>query len=53
MYEGPTYFELGLVEFVVLNDSDDANVGFSVWQVPDGTTADDIAAVVFEAGPPL
>jgi hypothetical protein len=41
-YEGPTSFALETVEFVVLNDSDRIDVGFSVWRVPNGTTLDDI-----------
>ncbi len=42
-YDGPTEFDLdSTVAFTVINDSDTTNMGFGVWSVPEGTTADEI-----------
>jgi hypothetical protein len=43
-YDGPDQFSIGTVSFTVLNDSDEPHVGFAVWEVPAGTTVDDIVA---------
>ena len=56
-YEGPTEFDLGsTVAFTVINESDTTNMGFAVWSVPEGTTANDILEqgifVVVGGGPP-
>ncbi len=43
VYEGPTEFDLNsTVTFTVTNESDTTDMGFSVWSVPEGTTADEI-----------
>ncbi len=57
-YEGPTAFDLdSTVAFTVINQSDTTNMGFAVWSVPEGTTADDILEegifVVVGGGPPV
>ena len=51
-YEGPTEFDLdSTVTFAVINQSDTTNMGFAVWSVPEGTTADDILEQgIFVAG---
>ena len=42
-YDGPSEFDLdSTVTFTVINESDNTNVGFGVWSVPEGTTADEI-----------
>jgi hypothetical protein len=42
-YEGETEFDLNSeVTFTFINESDDPRVGFVVWTVPDGTTAEEI-----------
>ncbi len=42
-YDGAAEFDLGSrVTFTFVNVSDETNVGFGVWAVPDGTTAADI-----------
>ncbi len=55
-YEGPTEFDLdSTVTFTFINESDTASMGFAVWSVPEGTTADDILEegifVVIGGGP--
>ncbi len=57
-YEGPTEFDLGsAVTFTFINESDTTNMGFGVWSIPEGTTADDILAEgifgVVGGGPPV
>jgi hypothetical protein len=43
-YDGPSEFDLdSTVTFTVINESDTTNMGFGVWSVPEGTTADEIA----------
>jgi hypothetical protein len=45
-YDGPSEFDLGeSVTFTFINESDTTNLGFSVWAVPEGTTADAILEV--------
>ena len=42
-YDGPSEFDLdSTVTFTVINESDNTNMGFGVWSVPEGTTADEI-----------
>ncbi len=42
-YDGPTEFDLNSeVTFTFMNESEDTGVGFVVWTVPDGTTAEEI-----------
>ncbi len=42
-YDGATEFDLNSeVTFTFINESDDTGVGFVVWTVPDGTTAEEI-----------
>ncbi len=42
-YDGPSEFDLdSTVTFTVINESDTTNMGFGVWSVPEGTTADEI-----------
>lgn len=42
-YEGPTEIEIGsTVRFIGINASDQPEVGFSVWPLLDGVTADDV-----------
>lgn len=50
-YDGPTEFDLNSeVTFTFINESDDTGVGFVVWTVPDGTTAEEIEEKgIFEA----
>ncbi len=57
VYEGPTEFDLNsTVTFTVTNESDTTDMGFSVWSVPEGTTADEILEdgifTVVGGGPP-
>jgi hypothetical protein len=57
VYEGPTEFDLdSTVTFTVTNESDTTDMGFSVWSVPEGTTADEILEdgifTVVGGGPP-
>jgi hypothetical protein len=57
-YDGPSGFELGeTVTFTFINESDTSDLGFSVWSVPEGTTADEINELgIFEVaggGPPV
>jgi hypothetical protein len=49
-YDGPSEFDLDeRVRFTYTNESDHIDVGFSVWAVPEGTTADEIFEVgIFE-----
>jgi hypothetical protein len=43
VYEGPTEFDLNsTVTFTVTNESDTTDMGFGVWSVPEGATADEI-----------
>ena len=50
-YDGTTEFDLNSeVTFTFINESEDPEVGFVVWEVPDGTTAAEINEVgIFEA----
>jgi hypothetical protein len=50
-YDGATEFDLDSeVTFTFINESDDTGVGFVVWEVPDGTTAEEINEKgIFEA----
>jgi hypothetical protein len=50
-YDGETEFDLNSeVTFTFINESDDTGVGFVVWTVPDGTTAEEINEKgIFEA----
>jgi uncharacterized cupredoxin-like copper-binding protein len=42
-YDGPSEFEVNsTVQFLVTNDSDNQNIGFSVWKFPEGTTPEEI-----------
>ncbi len=42
-YDGPSEFEVNsTVTFSVTNDSDNPNVGFTVWKFPEGTTPEEI-----------
>ena len=51
VYEGPSSFDLDLtVNFGFVNNSDTTDMGFSVWKVPEGGTADDILGGTFEPG---
>jgi hypothetical protein len=57
VYEGPTEFDLNsTVTFTVTNESDTTEMGFAVWSVPEGTTADEILEdgifTVVGGGPP-
>jgi len=57
-YDGPSGFDLGeRVRFTGINESDTTNMGFSLWSVPEGTTADEILEIgIFEVvggGPPV
>jgi len=56
-YDGPSEFDLNsTVTFTVTNESDTTDMGFSVWSVPEGTTADEILEdgifTVVGGGPP-
>ena len=45
-YDGPSEFDLdSTVTFTVINESDTTNMGFDVWSLPEGTTADEIVEV--------
>jgi hypothetical protein len=45
-YGGPSEFDLGeSVTFTFINESDTTDLGFSVWAVPEGATADEILEV--------
>ena len=47
MYDGPSDFDVGsTVTFTVTNESETPDVGFAVFKVPDGVTAEEI----FEQG---
>jgi hypothetical protein len=47
-YDGPSEFDLNsTVTFVVVNESDTTDVGFSVWKFPEGVTSEE----VLEKGP--
>ena len=57
-YDGPSEFDLdSTVTFTVTNESDATDMGFSVWSVPEGTTADEILEdgifTVVGGGPPV
>jgi hypothetical protein len=42
-YDGPSEFEVNSeVTFTYINETDSTSVGFGVWLVPEGTTAEDI-----------
>ena len=42
-YDGPSEFDIdSTVTFTVTNESDTTDMGFAVWSVPEGTTADEI-----------
>jgi hypothetical protein len=58
VYEGPTEFDLdSTVTFTVINESDTTDMGFGVWSLPEGTTADEILEdgifTVVGGGPPV
>jgi hypothetical protein len=45
-YDGPSEFDLdSTVTFTVINESDSTNMGFDIWSLPEGTTADEIVEV--------
>jgi hypothetical protein len=53
-YTGPSEFELNsVITFTVINDSDTTNIGFSIWRLTSGMTAEELeSGGVFEtAGP--
>jgi hypothetical protein len=42
-YDGPSEFDgTSTVTFVVVNDSDTTEVGFSVWKIPEGVTSEEV-----------
>ena len=42
-YDGPSEFDLdSTVTFTLINESDTFNMGFGIWSLPEGTTADEI-----------
>ena len=51
VYEGPLEFDLNsTVNFGFVNNSETTDMGFSVWKVPEGGTANDILGSTFEPG---
>lgn len=51
VYEGPSEFDLNLtVNFGFVNNSDTTDMGFSVWKVSEGSTANDLLGSTFEPG---